>query len=483
MSSLRTRLLRSAFAVLLVTSAGVLPAACSRPHGEASSGAARDLTDEQAKVLLAALAQAPSHGFQPGAFGELGLADPVKAGKAAAMVRLRQAALAYAKALHGHAIPAASFDPSWGVRPEPYDAEAEFTAAARAGRLEDWVKGLAPASPQYQGLRAAYAAYGKVRAAGGWAALADSSDLKPGARGPAVAALRTRLAVEDAAAAQAGANDTFDAAMTQAVQRAQARYGQHPTGVVDADLRAALNVPVETRLAQIRANLERFRWLPRDLDANRIEVNTAGGFVDVYQGGKDVLHMLAAAGKPGDESPILVSRIQTVVLNPPWNVPTEIAENEIRPKGAAYLQRMGFTETSTGDGTRLVQQPGPKNALGQVKFLFPNDYSVYLHDTPARSAFAREQRSVSHGCVRLARALDLAQLLLSTQAGWTPERMQAALASGDTTAVTLDRPVQVMLTYMTAFAQRDGHVGFRPDVYGWDADVLRRLDATRPSSA
>jgi murein L,D-transpeptidase YcbB/YkuD len=172
-----------------------------------------------------------------------------------------------------------------------------------------------------------------------------------------------------------------------------------------------------------------------------------------------------------------------VVLNPPWNVPTEIAENEIRPKGAAYLQRMGFTETSTGDGTRLVQQPGPKNALGQVKFLFPNDYSVYLHDTPARSAFAREQRSVSHGCVRLARALDLAQLLLSTQAGWTPERMQAALASGDTTAVTLDRPVQVMLTYMTAFAQRDGHVGFRPDVYGWDADVLRRLDATRPSSA
>jgi len=267
------------------------------------------------------------------------------------------------------------------------------------------------------------------------------------------------------------------------VQRAQARYGQKPNGVVDNDLIEQLNVPVEGRLAQIAANLERLRWAPRRVDPDRIEVNTASGVVDVYQGGRNTLHMLAAAGKPGDESPILVSRVETVVLNPTWNVPDNIAENELRPKGEAYLQRLGFVETSDEGGARLVQRPGPENALGQVKFLFKNKYSVYLHDTPARAAFGREQRQVSHGCVRLARALDLAQLLLTAQAGWSPDRLAETLASGETTEVKLPRPVQVMLSYMTAFAQADGRIAFRPDVYGWDNEVLRQLDAGRPRSA
>jgi murein L,D-transpeptidase YcbB/YkuD len=171
------------------------------------------------------------------------------------------------------------------------------------------------------------------------------------------------------------------------------------------------------------------------------------------------------------------------VLNPTWNVPDSIANNEILPKGAGYLQRLGFVETAGEEGVRLMQQPGPENALGQVKFLFDNPYSVYLHDTPAKAAFAREQRSVSHGCVRLERALDLAQLLLSTQPGWSPDRTATTLASGETTEVKLDRPVQVILAYMTAFVQAGGVVAFRPDVYGWDAEVLRRLDAQRPGSA
>jgi murein L,D-transpeptidase YcbB/YkuD len=390
--------------------------------------------------------------------------------------------LAYARALHGHAIPQKALDPSWGMRPAAYDAEAEFTAAAAQGRLEDWVKSLPPPTAEYQALRAGYAAYQKIRAAGGWPQLAGEGDLKPGASGPQVAALRARLAIEDAAAAQAGAGDRFDPALVQAVQRAQARYGQHPNGVVDADLRTALNVPVDARLAQIRANLERLRWMPRTPSPDRIEVNTAAGLVDVYRDGQGALHMLAAAGKPGDESPILVSKIDRLVLNPTWNVPDEIAEKEILPKGSGYMQRLGFV--SGGDeGTRLVQKPGPENALGQVKFLFANRYSVYLHDTPARSAFAREQRSVSHGCVRLERALDLAQLLLSNQPDWPPERVYEVLAGGETTEVKLARPVQVVLNYLTAFPQAGGAIAFRTDVYGWDAEVLRRLDAQKPGSA
>jgi murein L,D-transpeptidase YcbB/YkuD len=140
-------------------------------------------------------------------------------------------------------------------------------------------------------------------------------------------------------------------------------------------------------------------------------------------------------------------------------------------------------ETAGEDGARLVQQPGPENALGQVKFLFDNRYAVYLHDTPARAAFAREQRQVSHGCVRLERALDLAQLLLSTEPGWSPQRMAETLAGGETTEVKLDRPVQLIIGYGTAFVQAGGAVAFRPDVYGWDAEVLRRLDAQGPGSA
>ena len=474
--------LKGVLAALLVTSAGGL-SGCDRPQSQASSGAARALTDEQAKVLLAALAEAPSHGFRSGAFGEQGLAERLKTHDAGARVQLRAAALAYARALHGRAIPARAFDANWGVRPDPYDSEAAFTAAARAGKLDDWAKSLAPASAQYQSLRAGYLAYQKIRAAGGWPPLASAQGLKPGASGPAVAALRTRLAVEDPAAASAAAGDRFDPALLAAVQRAQARYGQAPNGVVDKDLIEQLNVPIDGRLAQIAANLERLRWTPRAIDPDRIEVNTASGVVDVYQGNRNTLHMLAAAGKPGDESPILVSRVETVVLNPTWNVPAGIAENELRPKGEAYLERLGFVETSDGEGTRLVQQPGPENALGQVKFLFKNKYSVYLHDTPAKAAFTKEQRQVSHGCVRLARALDLAQLLLGSQAGWSPDRLSEALASGETTEVKLPRPMQVMLSYMTAFAQADGRIAFRPDVYGWDAEVLRRLDAERPGSA
>lgn len=474
--------LKGVLAALLVTSAAPL-SGCDRTQGEASSGAARALTDDQAKVLLAALAEAPSHGFRPGAFGEQGLAARLKRHDAAARVQLRQAALAYARALHGHAIPARAFDASWDMRPEPYDAEAAFTAAARAGKLDDWAKSLAPASVQYQSLRAGYLAYEKIRAAGGWTQLASTQGLKPGATGPTVAALRSRLAVEDSAAADAAAGDRFDPALLAAVQRAQARYGQKPNGVVDNDLIEQLNVPVDSRLAQIAANLERLRWAPRGVDPDRIEVNTASGVVDVYQAGRNTLHMLAAAGKPGDESPILVSRVETVVLNPTWNVPDNIAENELRPKGEAYLQRLGFVETSDEGGARLVQQPGPENALGQVKFLFKNKYSVYLHDTPSRAAFGREQRQVSHGCVRLARALDLAQLLLTTQAGWSPDRLSEALASGETTEVKLPHPIQVMLSYMTAFAQADGRIAFRPDVYGWDNEVLRQLDAGRPGPA
>ena len=480
MSQLVPSRFRSVLLAGLLATISLTTAACDRSVRAPVSGTAASLNDEQADLLRDALADAPSHGFRAGAFGETGLGGRSTDDKAT-RAQLLQATLAYARALHGQAIPRREFASAWGMKPAAYDAQAEFRRAAHEGRLEAWVRSLPPPSPTYEAMRVAYAQYGKIRDAGGWGRLPFTTDLRLGAAGPAVGALRGRLAVEDPAAGDAGAGDLFDAALTEAVQRAQLRYGLHVTGVVDADLRAALDLPVETRLAQIRANLERLRWLPRERQPTRIEVNTAAGQVHVYRDGQLALTMLAAAGKPGDETPILVSAVDRIVLNPTWNVPDRIAEEEILPKGPGYLQRLGFVSGGS-DGVKLVQQPGPQNALGQVKFLFDNRYSVYLHDTPAKAAFTREQRSVSHGCVRLAQALDLAQLLLAAEPGWSAQRIGEVLAGGETTEVKLSRPVPVILGYFTAYPVPGG-TAFRPDVYGWDAEVLRRLDAQGPGAA
>jgi len=475
-----SRLISRRLAVVLAVASFAAPACDQLPSARAS-GSAASLNEAQVQLLLDALEEAPSHGFQPDAFGEQAIAERLKTDEPAGRAALRAAVLAYARALHGRAIPTREFDAYW-LKPPRYDAEAEFRGAAREGRLLEWVKSLPPTSASYEALRAAYARYGRIREAGGWSPLPFATDLKPGAAGPEVTALRDRLAVEDPDAAEAGLEGRFDPALTEAVRRTQLRYGLHVTGVVDADTRAALDVPIETRIAQIRANLERMRWLPRETPATRIEVNTAAGQVHVYRDGRPVLTMLAAAGKPGDESPILVSAVDRVVLNPTWNVPDRIAEEEILPKGRGYLQRLGFVPGGPDQAVKLVQLPGPENALGRVKFLFDNPYSVYLHDTPARAAFTRAQRSVSHGCVRLERALELAQLLVADEPGWSPGRIGEVLASQETTEVKLSRPMPVVLGYFTAYPTLGG-IAFRRDVYAWDAAVLRRLDARRSGSA
>lgn len=229
-----------------------------------------------------------------------------------------------------------------------------------------------------------------------------------------------------------------------------------------------------------RATLERLRWLPRTTDATRIDVNIASATLAYVVDGQTRMTMRTATGRRGDETPTLASRIDHIVLNPPWNVPDGIADEELRPKGGAYLARNRFVTKADG---RLQQLPGPESALGLVKFDFDNPYAVYLHDTPAKAAFDRQGRAVSHGCVRLEHALDLAGVLLQGQPGWTPARIQQVIAEGETTTVKLAAPVPVRLMYLTAVPSGAG-AAFLPDVYGWDAEVVRRLDAAaRPASA
>jgi murein L,D-transpeptidase YcbB/YkuD len=463
------------FAAAAAVALGAPLAACDRTGHQRQASSQAQLSSAQTEAMLKTLANAPAEGFAPDAFPTSGIEDGLKSRDAgarqAAQRRLTAEIVAYARAEHGFAIPKSDMDKNWGLRPASYDAAGEFNAALAQNRLPQWLASLPPQDPQYQALKAGYLTYLKVAQAGGWPSVPDGPELKPGSRDPRVPGLRQRLSFEDSAIAKDDANPRYDGVLAQAVQRFQKRHGLHTTGAVDAPTLAALNVPAMARAAQIRANLERRRWAPRDEPATRIEVNSAGQTFDLWIDGQPAMHMLTAAGKPGDETPILASKIHTVVFNPTWTVPPEIAQNELFPKGSEYLQAHNFTQ----NGDQLVQQPGPGNALGQVKFLFDNPYSVYLHDTPSKAAFNQAQRSVSHGCVRLEKALDLARLLLNRIDGWDPSKVDEALASRDTKSVALKQPVPVRIYYWTAWV--DGsQVSFRDDIYGWDEETLRALD-------
>ncbi|HEY8617086.1 L,D-transpeptidase family protein [Phenylobacterium sp.] len=450
-------LILSAFAALLVT-------ACDRGGGNGQISA-RD-----ADYAVEVLAAAPAHGFPKDAFG----ADQLKDAEGAARdQRLRAALVAYARAQHGLGVPKSALRKDWGLRPAEYDAEADLAAALQKGELREWLDALPPANPQYKTLQAAYARYLQLAADGGWPAVPER--LAPGASGPGVAALHQRLAAEDPELKDVQPSGTYDAALAAAVGRFQAAHGLPATGQIDKATHAELNVPALARAAQIRANLERLRWLPRDQPATRIDVNTAASVMTYIEDGQVKVAMRSASGKPGDETPILASAVDSIVINPPWNVPDGIAQEELYPKEAAnpgYFAANNFVQKEG----RLVQQPGPESALGLVKFDFDNPYAVYLHDTPAKAAFNQARRAVSHGCVRLEQAVPFARMLISREQGWSAERFDQVLASGETTTVKLAKKVPVRLMYLTAFPE-NGRIAFRPDVYGWDAELLRVMDA------
>lgn len=389
---------------------------------------------------------------------------------------LVRAALDYAHAVHSGRLDPSDFQQDWGLRPASYDPLPAFADAVKRDRIAAWFRSLPPPYSGYDGLQKGLATYRKIEANGGWATLAAGPDMTVGASGPRVAALRKRLAVEDGEVVATG--NKFDAELKDAVVRAQRRYGLNPTGVVSTQTLAALNVPAGDRVRQIMANMERWRWLPAELPAKRIQVNIAAAVLTVFEGDAPIASMKAVTGRPGNETPMLQSKIHSIVLNPPWNVPAGIAAKELFPKGAAYLARNNYKIIGTGANRRLQQQPGPKSALGLYKFDFDNPYAVYLHDTPSQSTFSSFSRLASHGCVRLEKPGPLAQLLLRNDPNWQPEQIQEALAKGKTLRVPLQEQdkVHVYLLYWTAFASANGTMNFRGDPYSWDKTLAAKIE-------
>ncbi len=373
---------------------------------------------------------------------------------------LARATLDRARALRTGRIDSGDFLDIWAIRPAAYDPLPGFTQAVATDRLAQWAATLTPRYAGYEALRAGLVAYEAIRDAGGWPRLTAKS---------ASADVRARLMVEDKGISPADKQ-------VAAIQRAQRRYGLNPTGVLDTRTLAELNVPVEDRIGSIMANMERWRWLPRELAVNRVQVNIAAAVLTVFEGDAPVTSMRAVTGSPANATPMLTSNIHSIVLNPPWNVPTSIAKRELWPKGRAALLREGYKIVGTPEGgERIVQPAGPTAALGLLKFDFDNPFAVYLHDTPARAKFASFDRLASHGCIRLEKPLPLAELMLKDDPKLSGQ-VQALIETGKTQRVQLPSKIAVYLLYWTAFASGNGTMNFRGDPYGWDKLLAAKIE-------
>lgn len=370
----------------------------------------------------------------------------------------------------------------WYTKPRNVNLEGRLEKAlADQGKLDDALRSLRPPEDGYRPLIDALARYRQIAAQGGWQEIAPAEKLQPGLSDESVSRLKERLRAEgDLAAPREGEQNNwmFDESVTAAVARFQKRYGLEVTGKVDKDTLAEMDVPVAARIRQIEINLERWRWMPSDFGERYIRVNIPEFKMALIDHGKPELEMRVVVGKAQQSrTPVFSDKMTYLELNPAWNIPTGIAEEEILPKAAndpGYLANHNIEVVTEGSQTRLRQRPGPDNPLGQIKFMFPNDFDIYLHDTPADHLFAEAERDFSHGCIRLERPMDLAHVLLKGSE-WTPEKLQEALATGEQKTITLPHPLPVHLLYFTAWVDKDGTVEFRRDIYGHDAKLAKAL--------
>jgi murein L,D-transpeptidase YcbB/YkuD len=455
------------------------------PPAAASAGPAA-LKPDQIAVLKQTLDNAPAQGFADKAFTPPGLdpllqsADPAQRQKGEEM--LKAAVLRYASAVHSGRLGKGDFDDEWGLRPAAYDPKPDFEAAVAQNKLPQWLASLPPAYQGYQQLVKALADYRAIAARGGWQTIPAGKAIKQGSDDPRVPALRARLFAEDASAPQAPADpkapSVLDGPTDAALKTFQARHGLMADGEMGKPTLAALNQPVGQRVLQIMANMERWRWLPATLPTDRVQVNIAAAVLTLYKNDAPVLSMRTASGRPDDHTPMLQSKIQSIVFNPPWNIPDSIAQKEEYPKqrkDPGYFAREDIHVIKTAGGERLQQAAGPKSSLGLVKFDFDNRYGVYLHDTPAHGVFDRGGRMVSHGCVRLEKPQELAAALLEGDGAWNANLISATIGTSDTKRVPLAKPTTVLILYWTAFVGPDGAMNFRNDSYNWDHELLQKL--------
>jgi murein L,D-transpeptidase YcbB/YkuD len=376
-----------------------------------------------------------------------------------------------------------------------------YLTAIRTGTVRATLERSSPEHQAYINLKQALTQYRKIASNGGWPKVPAGPSLKPGMQDQRVAAMRKRLAVTgDYHAKSSGDPTVFDDALVKAVKAFQTRHHLEPDGVGGQTTINAMNVPVADRINQIRVNLERTRLVIRDMPSSSLIIDIAGFMLQYYHQEKLVWSSKVMVGKPFHQTPVFRSAVTYLVLNPTWTIPPEIAKNETVPsisKDLGFLNKQRLRVLASG-GTEvdaatipwnqyvgkhfpytLRQDSGADNSLGLIKFLFPNPYHVYLHDTPSKSLFGRTQRAFSHGCIRVQNPLELGKLLLANDLGNTTneEKFAQILASGKTATVILKQPLPIFLIYLTTNV-RDGLVLFKPDLYDRDPGVFEALNGS-----
>jgi len=404
--------------------------------------------------LTQALNESPRHGLdrqrvQNGIGGE--------PGSAAREASLTLAAINYAEALaRGATDPKRSHEVYELPRPE-VDVAGGLAGAVEAGNVGEWLNGLAPQDAEYKALSDAYVRYAEAASQQQAAPIPPGDSIHPGDNDPRVPAIAAALRAhgylstpqppaegQQAQPQQAQAGTAFTPELAAAVRRVQQDYGMEPDGVVGNGTLDVLNATARDRARALAVNLERRRWLPRTAPETRIDVNTASAMLDYWRDGRLANTRRVMVGQPGWETPALLSPMVRLVANPPWTVPSSIEEEELAPKGAAYLARNGFTRRNG----RLVQRPGPDSALGLVKFDMQNSHAIYLHDTPAKAGFQRDERHMSHGCVRVHDAVGFATMLAEHD-GQRAQFERALQREGQEGAINLKKEIPVRLLYHT----------------------------------
>ena len=336
----------------------------------------------------------------------------------------------------------------------------------------------APVSSQYQRLKKHLLRYYELQRAGGWPTLqADKKAYRRGDTAHVIAAIKQRLSTTgDYTLTDTSAR--FTNSLAAAVKRFQKRYGLVQDGIVGGNTLRYLNEPLEQRIRQILVNMERMRWMPVQADSTFILVNIPQYRLTVFEDGKPSFGMNIVVGTSQNRTVVFAGNLKYVVFAPYWNVPPGIMKNEILPainRNPAYLEQRHME----WNGNTVRQKPGPWNALGKVKFLFPNNYHIYLHDTPSKGLFNEQKRAFSHGCIRIEEPQRMAEWVLRDQPTWTTERIEQAM-NGDTEKyVTIERNIPVVIGYFTAWVGADGQINFREDVYGHDKKLAEHLFAAR----
>src|SRR5579884_2901181 len=437
------------------------------------------------KALLTTLASADSDALRLDAFpldslsqalhaiGDKPTADQL----ADADVMLSAAYVAYGENMLTGQVSPQGLNQAWHINTQDERVDSALTLSLRSDDLAAGLVRMRPQDSSYDSLRAELGRYRDIVKNGGWPNVPEGKALKRGqSDSPArLAALRTRLRAEGYLTDSASTGSVYTASLAAAVAQFQATHSIQVDSMLGKETVDAMNVPADYRLAQIAANLERHRWMPRDLGTRYVLVNVPQFYLHAYDSGQKTLDMKVIVGQEYEDkaTPVFADSMEYVVFRPYWNVTPSIAAKEIYPKLATdpnYLDENDMEEYNDHGTRGIRQRPGPKNALGFVKFLFPNDYNIYLHDTPNHELFNKDVRAFSHGCIRVEHPGELAQWVL----GWPADKVDAAMHGADNHQVTLPKKIPVYIVYFTAFVQ-DGQLNFGNDLYDRDNKLVAEM--------